>query len=86
MLDGDDDEALCEAGEEFGELDSGANPLFGEIAGLESADWETRGELGIVDLVSGWIAVVAIGSFDSTLRAPVTFRVTGEEVGVTSEP
>jgi hypothetical protein len=38
---------------EFVEPDCGAGIWFGATAGLGGTDWETRGELGIVDFVSG---------------------------------
>ena len=49
----DDGVASSGAVGEFVEPDCGAGIWFGATAGLDGTDWETRGELGIVDFVSG---------------------------------
>jgi hypothetical protein len=52
-LGGDDGVASSEAGEEFVKPDCGTDGWVAATAGLNGTDWETRGELGIVDFVSG---------------------------------
>ena len=76
---------FSEADGEFVELDCGADGRFGETAGLDGTDWGTRGELGIADFVSGWIAAGVTGAFDSTAGPVAKFRAAGEDATVVSE-
>jgi hypothetical protein len=73
------------ADKKFGEPDCGAAASFLETAWPGKTDSGTRGELEFVDLVSGRIAGVVTGAFDSTTEPAVTSRAAADDASAASE-